>query len=58
MGFLWDIYNSVSHEDFSEYRKYSSQIMLPELSPTKEIRCVSHKKQDSVADFIGNNSRI
>lgn len=58
MGFLWDIYNSIGHKDFSDYRKYSSQMMLPELPPTNEIKCVSHKKQNSAPDLTGNNSRI
>lgn len=58
MGFLWDIYNSIGHKDFSDYKKYSSQIIFPEQPPVNERKSVSYKKYNSVSDFTGNNSRI
>lgn len=57
MGFLWDIYNSIGHKDFSD-KKYSSQIIFPELPPINDRKCASYKKHDSSSDFTGNNSRI
>ena len=50
MGFLWDVYNSMDHEKFSENKKYNSKIILPELYPMDTIGYGEKKKRN----IIGN----
>ena len=46
MGFLWDVYNFMDHEKFSENKKYNSKIILPELYPMDTLGYGQKKKQN------------
>lgn len=46
MGFLWDVYNFMDYEKFSENKKFNSKIMFPELPPMDTLSYVEKKKQN------------
>nr|WP_288547062.1 hypothetical protein [uncultured Blautia sp.] len=54
MGLLWDVYNFVDHKDFSDHKKYSSKIILPELSDMNMTGYGENKKQNITEKGVTN----